>query len=158
MDWLAAVGYGAIGGSMVEIVTIFGHLTDWQVERRQVKRAGRRRMPHITRYVDPLADSLVAVSRILLGAGAGWALHSQVIGAFAAIAAGASAPALLRQFSTVRSVQQLISGQIFLDNPGAHTVLPDPTASNGDVIAGFSPRRRAVGESGPSLLGEEVSE
>ncbi|WP_143676925.1 hypothetical protein [Kitasatospora sp. GP30] len=143
---------------MVEIVTVFGHLTDWQIERRQVRRVGRRRMPHITRYVDPLADSLVALSRILLGASAGFVLHSQVTGAFAAIAAGASAPALLRQFSTSKSVQQLLSGQTILEDPGTRAVVPSPTADTADVLLGFSPRVSTAGGKQSSLREGEISE
>lgn len=111
MNWLTAAAYGAVGGSLVELIVTFGHLTDWQSARRRARLTGRRRLPAITKYVDPVADPLVAVSRVILGAGGGFVFHTQVTGAAAAITVGACAPALLRQFSAARSVQQILSGQ-----------------------------------------------
>lgn len=110
MDWLVALAYGAVGGSLVELLVTFGRLTDWQSDRRRARQAGRRRMPSVTKYFDPLADTLVAISRIVLGAGAGWVFHTQVTGAAAAIAVGACAPAFLRQVASVGSVRQAVSG------------------------------------------------
>ncbi|WP_345261208.1 hypothetical protein [Streptomyces hundungensis] len=48
-------------------------------------------------FVDSLADSLSALFRVLLGGAAGWLLHTQVTGVYAAVTVGASAPALLAQ-------------------------------------------------------------
>ena len=55
-------------------------------------------MPRFGRFADPAADFWVLVTRIALGAMAGALFHSQVLGPTAAIAVGASAPALLAQF------------------------------------------------------------
>lgn len=111
MDWASAAGYGALGGLLIEAVTTFGHLIDWREARRRARVAGRRKLPTITRFVDPIADILVAGSRVLLGAAVGWALHSQVTGVGAAIAAGASAPALLRQLATSHRIRDTIAGR-----------------------------------------------
>ncbi|MFJ4676906.1 hypothetical protein [Kitasatospora sp. NPDC088783] len=122
MDWAHAAGYGALGGLLIEAVTTFGHLIDWQEARRRARKAGRRKLPTITKFMDPIADALVAVSRVLLGAVVGWALHGQVVGAGAAIAAGASAPALLRQLATSHRVRDMIAGR-------------SPEAGNADFAA-----------------------
>jgi hypothetical protein len=45
----------------------------------------------VTRYVDPAADALAAVTRLVLGAAAALILHTQISGAVTAIAVGASA-------------------------------------------------------------------
>ena len=102
-----------MGGLLVEAVISFGHLTDWREARRQARLADPHALPAITEFVDPLADGLVAASRILLGAGTGWILHTEVMGA---AAAGASAPALLRQLASGRTLQESISG----DPPREH--------------------------------------
>ncbi|MEU6405231.1 hypothetical protein [Streptomyces sp. NPDC046985] len=111
MDWLIAAAYGAVGGFLVELIVSFGHLTDWQSARRRARLAGRRQMPALTKYVDPVADPLVAASRVILGAGGGFVFHAQVTGAAAAITVGACAPALLRQMSSARTVQHMLSVQ-----------------------------------------------
>jgi hypothetical protein len=112
MDWSTAMACGAAGGLVVELVVVFGSLTDWQAARRRVRRVRRqRRMPSLTDYLDPLADSLVAVTRVLLGAVAGVAFHTQVTGAAAAIAVGAAAPALLGQLATVRTLRDAVAGE-----------------------------------------------
>ncbi|GAA2840022.1 hypothetical protein GCM10010441_75430 [Kitasatospora paracochleata] len=94
---------------MVELVIANGRLLAWQAARHLARQDRRRRMPPLRRYIDPSADLAAGLSRIALGAVTGWLLHSQVTGLYAAVAAGASAPALLRQigsFTTVRSVLQ----------------------------------------------------
>jgi len=105
-------------------VTIFGHLVDWQAARNRARLAGRRRLPAITKFMDPTADLLVAVSRLLIGAVMGWALHGQFIGASAAIAVGASGPALLRQFAASHRVREAVAaseGEAIDSRPGAST-------------------------------------
>lgn len=146
MDWASAVGYGALGGLLVEVVISFGHLTDWREARRRARLAGRRRLPAITKFIDPLADGLVAASRILLGAGTGLILHNQVVGAAAAIAAGASAPALLRQFASARTLQEAISGGETVSSASEVNSSRQlgNQAVNGDASSTTEPRREPV--------------
>ncbi|MFE6056460.1 hypothetical protein ACFQ6N_37425, partial [Kitasatospora sp. NPDC056446] len=68
------------------------------------------------------ATYILTVSRLLLGALAGWLLHSEITGLYAAVAAGASAPALLRQVGSLRTVQEVVQG-----------VSPDTGERNPDV-------------------------
>jgi hypothetical protein len=103
MDWVVAGTLGMIGGGVVELVAVWGNLTAWQRARRVARRRGRR-LPPVTRYVDPAADALVAVTRLVLGAAAALVLHSQVSGAATAIAVGAAAPALLAQLGAARAL------------------------------------------------------
>ncbi|MFJ5234497.1 hypothetical protein ACIQBJ_31905 [Kitasatospora sp. NPDC088391] len=111
MDWAEAVGYGAVGGALVELVITNGRLLAWQAARHLARQDRRRRMPPLRRYIDPSADIAAGLSRIALGAATGWLLHSQVTGLYAAVAAGASAPALLRQIGSFTGAQSVLRGE-----------------------------------------------
>ncbi|MEV4559163.1 hypothetical protein AB0K51_19550 [Kitasatospora sp. NPDC049285] len=110
MNWLAAAGYGAVGGALVELVVTNGRLLAWQAARHRAREHPRRRVPPLRNFIDPSADVAAALSRIALGALGGWLLHSQISGLYAAVAAGASAPALLRQLGTATSLQNIVGG------------------------------------------------
>jgi hypothetical protein len=101
VDVCLAVGLGAIGGAVAEAVHGCGNLFAWQ-KARHTALLRNRQPPALTKYIDPLSDVLVAVTRLLMGAGAGWVFHDQVTGVTAAIAVGASAPALLAQVGAGR--------------------------------------------------------
>ncbi|GAA3777096.1 hypothetical protein ACFS5L_34350 [Streptomyces phyllanthi] len=90
----AAAGFGAIGGLIVEVLAVFGHLITWQTARHEARRKGRRR-PSMVRFIDPAADFAVALTRAGLGAATGLILQNQLAGPYAAVAVGAAAPALL---------------------------------------------------------------
>lgn len=109
MDWQAATGFGAAGGAVVEVIVLFGNLTTWQAARSAARRRNRA-LPSLARFVDLPADLAVAVTRLLLGALAGLLFHDQVTGTMAAIAVGASAPALLRQLGRATTVQEAVAG------------------------------------------------
>ncbi|MFJ9693904.1 hypothetical protein [Kitasatospora sp. NPDC101183] len=110
MDWAEAAGYGAVGGALVELVVVNGRLLAWQAARHRARDERRRRLPPLRHYIDPTADLAAGLSRIALGALTGWLLHTQVTGLYAAVAAGASAPALIRQLGTFGSVQDVVRG------------------------------------------------
>jgi hypothetical protein len=99
-----AIALGATGGFVVEFVSMWGYLTNWQSARRDHLRRGKKPLPKLGHYVDIPADGLVAITRILMGAAAGWAFYPQAAGPLAAIAVGAAAPALLRQFKGARTI------------------------------------------------------
>ena len=103
MDWAVAAALGMVGGGVVEVVAVWGYLTAWQQARHRARRQGRK-LPALSRYVDPAADALVAITRLALGAAAAVILHSQISGTLTAIAVGASAPALLAQLGSARAV------------------------------------------------------
>ncbi|MGP3984699.1 hypothetical protein [Streptomyces sp. KR80] len=110
MDWPTAIVYGAMGGAIVEAVVFYGRISTWQAVRHRVLAKGKGRLPPLRRYVDLPSDLLAAVTRLLLGAGAGWLFHSQITGVYAAVAVGASAPALLRQLGATRSLRGVVEG------------------------------------------------
>ncbi|RAJ29653.1 hypothetical protein K353_06608 [Kitasatospora sp. SolWspMP-SS2h] len=96
MTWTEAAACGAAGGLIAEAVVTFGRLRAWQ-QARHVARAAGEALPPLGVFLDPPADGLAALFRILLGGMAGWLLHTEVSGTYAAVAVGASAPALLAQ-------------------------------------------------------------
>ena len=110
MDWRLAIAYGSIGGLIVELINLWGNLIAWQNARHVARQKSKHPLPSIKNYIDGPADTLVALTRVALGAGAGWLFHGQVTGMTAAIAVGASAPAVLAQLTTVRSVRELVQG------------------------------------------------
>lgn len=111
MDLLSAVGLGAVGGMLVEAVNLYGRITGWQNARHAARGRKGAQLPALDRYIDVPADSLVAVTRLLMGAAAGLLFHSEVTGAPAAVAVGACAPALLRQLGASRSIGDIVLGQ-----------------------------------------------
>ncbi|MFF8772937.1 hypothetical protein [Kitasatospora sp. NPDC015120] len=96
LTWIEAVASGAGGGLIAEAVVTYGRLHSWQ-QARHTARAAAAPLPPLGRFVDPLADTLAALARVALGGAAGWLLHTEVTGVYAAVTVGASAPALLAQ-------------------------------------------------------------
>lgn len=120
MYWLTAGALGAVGGLVVEVVSIWGQLAAWQADRRDYRQKDKHPLPKLTdHYVDLPADTLVAATRLALGAIAGLIFHQQVTGELAAIMVGASAPAVLLQIGTSKSF-----GQIPQDGDNSQTELP----------------------------------
>jgi len=111
LDWAHAVGCGGVGGALVELVIANGRLLAWQAARHRARQTRHRRMPPLRHYIDPSADLAAGLSRVALGAATGWLLHAQITGLYAAVAAGASAPALLRQIGSFTTVQALVRGE-----------------------------------------------
>jgi hypothetical protein len=114
MDWSMSITYGALGGLVVEVVVFYGRIATWQAARHQALTSNKRRkqLPRLDKYVDPASDALAALTRVSLGAGAGLLFAPQLTGALATVAVGASAPALLRQFGSARSLQAAIAGAV----------------------------------------------
>ncbi|GAA4211435.1 hypothetical protein [Microbispora amethystogenes] len=133
MQWQLAALFGAGGGLVVEIIGFWGYLTSWQRDRHRARASRKRSMPALLRYVDPLADSLVAITRLLLGAVAGGLMHDQISGVVAAIAVGAAGPALLRQLGTTRVVQAALLGNERTDasagQPDQGNISPPPRSA-----------------------------
>ncbi|WP_327714255.1 hypothetical protein OG381_01625 [Streptomyces sp. NBC_00490] len=109
-----SIAYGATGGLVVEIVVFYGRIAAWQTARHRALAKGKRgeQLPRFDKYVDPPSDVLAALTRLSLGAGAGWIFAPQLTGALAAVAVGASAPALLRQLGSARTLQALAGGTL----------------------------------------------
>lgn len=146
MDWFHGAAYGAIGGVLIEVLVLNGRLLAWQAARQRAREAKRRKLPPLRAYVDPPADLAAGLSRLLLGALVGCLLHAQITGSYAAAAAGASAPAILRQLGSYRSVQEIVRGRPASGaernqeapgsvSPASGTLPPvsPPTAGQGEV-------------------------
>ncbi|MEV0594484.1 hypothetical protein [Nonomuraea cavernae] len=104
MDLLQVMVYGGLGGLVVEFMSSWAYLREWQAARREHLRVDKQPLPRLSDYVDLPADTLVALTRIVLGALSGSLLASQVTGPIAAIAVGAAAPALLKQIGSAQSL------------------------------------------------------
>lgn len=113
----AAVAFGAVGGLVVEAVFTGRRLQAWQQARYRAK-AAESPLPAITKFIDPGADVSVAFTRAVLGCLAGFALHAQVSGMYAALAVGASAPALLANLAKVTKPSEIQQGEPKLNGAG----------------------------------------
>lgn len=138
VDWPTAMVCGAIGGCLIEAIVFYGRVSEWRTARHEARaRAKRRkRLPSLREHVDLPADSLVALTRLALGGIAGGLFHSQVIGMMAAVAVGASAPALLQQLGATRQVQEA------LQEPGAAESAPQrpqPHPIGDGLVLGVAP-------------------
>ena len=98
--------HGAIGGAIVSLITFFGDLTDWSRARHEWRHSPWSAAPRFRAYVDPTADLLVLLTRIIIGAVACGILHDDVKGTVATITVGASGPAVLAQLRKNRSVPE----------------------------------------------------
>lgn len=102
MDWQVTTVLGACGGAVVSLVTFCSNIFTWYEDRHTAHARRAKKLPKLTSYVDLYPDLAVLVTRVVLGVAAGAIFHAQVSGAEAAIAVGASAPALLAQLRTGR--------------------------------------------------------
>lgn len=112
MDWQTVTLLGACGGAIATLIDLASAANSWRDARRRarISRARIKRRPELpkfTDYIDLPADSLVLLTRVLLGAVAGLAFHNQVSGIPAALAVGVSAPALLRQLGSFRRIDDV---------------------------------------------------
>ena len=124
LTWAAAALCGAGGGLIVEAVVTFGRLHDWQ-QARHAARAAAGPLPRIGAFVDPLADSLAALFRVVLGATAAWLLHEEVTGLYAAVTVGASAPAVLAQIGKATTPADALRPGPSGPGPASHPTAPE---------------------------------
>lgn len=146
LSWAEGALYGAGGGLVVEAVVTFGRLHAWQ-QARHAARVATEALPQLGTYIDPPADSLAALFRIVLGGAAGWLLHGELAGVFAAVAVGASAPAVLAQMGSATTVTEALqAGAAPGAAPAAPTTPAPPTVPTQPGPLG---RDQARGEAAP---------
>jgi len=146
LSWAEGALYGAGGGLVVEAVVTFGRLHAWQ-QARHAARVAAEALPHLGTYIDPPADSLAALFRIVLGGVAGWLLHGELAGVFAAVAVGASAPAVLAQMGSATTVADALqAGAAPGTAPAAPAAPAPPTVATQPGPPGLDPAR---GEAAP---------
>ncbi|MGW6239784.1 hypothetical protein ACWGBX_30355 [Streptomyces sp. NPDC055037] len=136
LTWIEAAACGAGGGLIAEAVVTLGRLREWQ-QARHTARANAEALPDVGRFVDPLADSLAALLRVALGGAAGWLLHTEVTGMYAAVMVGASAPALLAQVGRAATPAEALGDRSGGDEPRGAASEPGPAGSPGlSAVAG----------------------
>jgi hypothetical protein len=135
LDWVTAAAFGAAGGVVIEAISMWENLTRWQEARRKARATHHRPLPKLTGYIDPLADTLVALTRLVLGAAAGGLLHVQITGSIAAIAVGTSAPAILRQLGTARTVEEAVQRSAGGAAPHDQATLSPPLQSEAPSVS-----------------------
>jgi hypothetical protein len=106
--WPIALAAGGGGGVIVEAVVLLQNLESWRGARRSARLSAGHALPSISEHVDGLPDGLAALTRMIIGAAMGYLFHTQIAGMWAAVAIGASAPALVRQLGAMRSLQGAI--------------------------------------------------
>ncbi|MFI9025387.1 hypothetical protein [Streptomyces sp. NPDC053560] len=131
LSWAEGALYGAGGGLIVEAVVTFGRLHAWQ-QARHAARVATEVLPQLSTYIDPPADALAALFRIVLGGAAGWLLHGELAGVYAAIAVGASAPAVLAQMGSATTMAEALQTGAA---PGAASGVPSGAAPGPGVAA-----------------------
>lgn len=104
MDLLTVTLLGACGGAIVQLIDLAAAAKAWQDARHQARRKRRSPLPSLADYIDLPADSLVFLTRLAMGALAGLVFHAHVDSIPAAVAVGASAPAVFRQLGSFRKV------------------------------------------------------
>lgn len=108
MDWVTATWLGAAGGALVQAIAVYVCVGSWHEARRECRDRRDPDLPPLSRFIDFPADTAVAVTRLVLGAAAGAIFHGQIVGMAAAVAVGASAPAVLQQLGQVRSIREAV--------------------------------------------------
>lgn len=111
LSWSAALSYGAAGGLIMEVVVMWRQLQAWQHARHQAMSKGNPR-PGIKDYIDPAPDMVVALTRTVLGCAAGCLLRTEVTGMYAALAVGASAPALLASLGKATTIAEVQRAEV----------------------------------------------
>ncbi|MGI5473026.1 hypothetical protein [Streptomyces sp. CA-132043] len=135
LSWAEGALYGAGGGLIVEAVVTFGRLHAWQ-QARHAARVATEALPQLSTYIDPPADALAALFRIVLGGAAGWLLHGELAGVYAAIAVGASAPAVLAQMGSATTMAEALQAGAA---PGSASGVPSGTVPGPGVAAPAAP-------------------
>lgn len=128
MDTTLLITLGAGGGSLRGLVDAYSQTIAWQTARREQRKASSeigpdsgldpgpevvpRPLPRFAEYFDPVPDAVAIACHMVLGAAcaAMFGLTGQITGAYAAVAVGLSAPALLTQLGQVQSVNDAVAG------------------------------------------------
>lgn len=127
METATLLALGAAGGSLRGLVDAYNQTMGWQAARREHRKnpatSSGQEVPRFREFFDPVPDVVAAVFHTVLGSAAAamFGMSGQISGAYAAIAVGISAPAVLTQLGRVQSVSEAIAGG----------TTPQPNASTG---------------------------
>ncbi len=138
--WQYAI-LGAGGGALVEALTLFKWISVWQNARRRTTGELEETPPSWRRYVDVAAHAWLLVIRMPLGAGAAllFGATGQISGAYAAVAFGFAAPAVLAQLGAFPQVADAVK-----------TDKPQTSPASNDLTdrAGYMPTVESAEEGG----------
>lgn len=113
MPWWQFALLGAGGGALVEALAVFKWITVWQADRRTPAGRVKGKPPDWRLYIDVTALGWLLSIRGALGAGAAtlFGMTGQISGAYAAIAFGFAAPAILAQLGSVPQIAAAVKGE-----------------------------------------------
>jgi hypothetical protein len=120
MTWWQFGVFGAAGGLSVEVLAVFRGCVQWQAARRTATGRRRAKPPVLRMYLDVAAHACLAVLRSAIGAGTAllFGTSGQISGAYAAVALGVCAPAMLAQLGSSPGVARLVAGPEAPAGPG----------------------------------------
>lgn len=103
---------GAVGGALVEVLSVFKSVGLWQSDRRLPSGEAKEKPPALRKYVDPPATAWLLAFRMGLGAGAAtlFGMTGQIQGTYAAIGFGFAAPSILAQLGSIPQVKSIVKG------------------------------------------------
>lgn len=133
MAWWQFAVLGAAGGALVEVLAVFKWITVWQGARRIPAGGLKEELPGWQTYVDVPALAWLLAIRTPLGAGSAllFGATGQIDGAYAALAFGFAAPAILAQLGSVPQIAAAVSGsQVTLETT---PYVPEVAEPAGDV-------------------------
>ncbi|MFK4099174.1 hypothetical protein ACI2L1_03610 [Streptomyces sp. NPDC019531] len=112
MNWWQFGLLGAGGGLSVELLAVFRGCAQWQAARRTPTGRRRAKPPALRQFVDLSAHACLAVVRASIGATTAllFGASGQISGAYAAVALGVCAPAVLATLGAVPQVAQFVAG------------------------------------------------
>lgn len=110
MRWWQFALFGAGGGGIVELLTLFNAFAMWQKARTSAVGTVLEQPPRLGVYVDIPAHAWMLPLRGLLGAisAAVFAAGGQLKGAYVAVALGFCGPALLTRLGELSRVDELV--------------------------------------------------
>lgn len=122
---------GAAGGALVEVLSLLRWIVEWANDRRKIDgRLKKKSRPRWRTYIDLPVHAWLLAIRIPLGAVTAWlfAQGEQISGAYAAVAFGFAAPAVLAQFGSIPMVTDAIRS-----DPRNAAALAEPAGHSGQV-------------------------
>ncbi|WP_369234740.1 hypothetical protein AB5J56_23480 [Streptomyces sp. R21] len=106
---------GAAGGSLRGFLDAYSQVMTWRTARLNYRKSPSTENPEpplLRDYFDPFPDLMMALGNVALGAiiAGLFAMQGQITGAYAAVAVGLSAPALLNQIGQIPAVNSAVTG------------------------------------------------
>jgi len=141
MSWWQFAILGAGGGTLVEVLSLYKWINVWQNDRRRTTGELKVVPPPWRSYVDMPAHAWMLPLRMVLGAAAAllFGTTGQISGAYAAVAFGLAAPAVLTKLGSFPPVADAVKRQELQHSAGsdalsgrpAHAPTAEPAEGSG---------------------------